>query len=113
MHDYHKALHVIEEATKQAQEKGKTKVTEVTMLVGKDSGYSGESIVLHFDNLKVGTICEDATMKIIDGDVYLRCPKCGEEFVRKPFEYNCPKCGTEAEPTERGKEVEIQSIVFE
>lgn len=113
MHDYHKALHVIEQATKEAGEKGKTKVTAINMVVGKDSGYAAEAIALHFDELSVGTICEGAKLNIRDGEVMLKCPTCGEVFVRKPFEYNCPKCGVEGEPTEFGKEVEVEGFEFQ
>lgn len=113
MHDYHKVLHVIEQAEKEAKENGKTKVKAIHMVVGKDSGYAAEAIQLHFEDLRKGTICEDAELDIKDGEVYLKCPSCGEEFLRKPFEYNCPKCETEGEPTERGKEVEVESIEFE
>lgn len=110
MHDYHKAADFLEEAAKKAQEAGKDKVSKIVIAVGDDSGYSGDSICMYFDELSKGTVCEGAKMAVHSIKAKLRCPKCGELFERKPFHFECPKCGTEGEPSEIGKEVKIESI---
>lgn len=113
MHDYHKAADFLEEATKKAKEAGKNKVTKIRIAVGEDSGYSGESISLYFEQLAAGTVCEGAEMAVDPVRTKLRCPQCGELFERKPFHFECPKCGTQGEPSEIGREVKIESIEME
>nr|WP_319487197.1 hydrogenase maturation nickel metallochaperone HypA [uncultured Caproiciproducens sp.] len=110
MHDYHKAVDFLEEASAKAKAAGRSKVTKINILVGDDSGYSGESIQMYFDDLSKGTICEGTEMGIQQVKSKLRCPKCNELFERKRFDFGCPKCGTQGEPSEVGREVKIESI---
>ena len=42
----------------------------------------------------------------------LRCPRCAATFERVPFHYECPKCGTPGEPTDIGKEMDIEGFTF-
>lgn len=113
MHDYHEAKRIIERATEEAKSKGKNKVTKINLVIGESSGYSGDSVKMYFDDESVGTICEGAQINIRSVKPQLRCPKCNELFVRKPFEFNCPTCNVEGVPSEIGKEMEIESIETE
>ena len=72
--------------------------------------YSGDSIRMHFEDAAQGTICEGAEICVREVKTMLRCPKCHELFVRRPFHFECPHCGTEGEPSEVGKEMAIESI---
>lgn len=110
MHDYHKAADFLKEASEKAEKAGKSKVTKINIAVGEDSGYSGESIQMYFEDLSKGTVCEGAEMEIHPIKSKLRCPKCNELFERKRFDFACPKCGTQGEPSEVGREVKIESI---
>ncbi len=110
MHEYHEAIHIIEHAVEQAKAEGKSKVTKINLVIGESSGYSGESIRMHFEDAAQGTICEGAEICVREVKTMLRCPKCHELFVRKPFHFECPHCGTEGEPSEVGKEMAIESI---
>lgn len=113
MHDYHKAADFLEEALTKLKETGKTRVTKIQIAVGDDSGYSGESIRMYFEQLAVGTACEKAEMTIDAVRPKLRCPNCGKLFERKRFHFECPDCGTEGEPSEIGREVKIEGIEME
>lgn len=113
MHDYHKAADFLKEASEKAEAAGKKKVTAVNIAVGEDSGYSGESIQMYFEDLSRGTVCEGARMNVRSVKSKLRCPKCNELFERRRFDFSCPTCGTQGEPSEVGREVKIESIEME
>ena len=110
MHEYHEAIHIIEHAIEEAKEKGYRKVTKINLVIGESSGYSGDSIRMHYEDAAQGTICEGAEICVRPVKTMLRCPKCHELFARKPFRFECPHCGTEGEPSEIGKEMAIESI---
>ena len=113
MHDYHKAVDIVNYGTEQVKKEGKSKVTKVNLVIGEDSGYSGDSIKMYFEDVSVGTVCEGAEISVRPVKTKLKCPKCGELFEKKPLEYDCPKCGTPGEPTEIGREVDIESVEME
>lgn len=110
MHEYHEAIHIIKHATEQAQKEGKIKVSKINLVIGENSGYSGETIKLFFEDAAKGTICENAEIAVKTVKTMLRCPKCKELFVRAPYKFECPHCGTLGEPSEVGKEMAIESI---
>ena len=113
MHEYHEAIHIIEHAMEQAMAEGKEKVTKINLVIGQDSGYSGDTIRLHFEDAAKGTICEGAEISVRPVRAMLKCPACGEMFVRKPFHFDCPHCGALGEPCEVGREMSIESIEAE
>lgn len=110
MHELHKAVDIIEHAIEHAKENGFSKVTKINLVIGNDSGFSGESIKMHFEDASAGTICEGAEIAVRQVETMLRCPKCHEMFVRKPFQDECPHCKVPGEPTAVGKEMAIDSI---
>lgn len=110
MHEYHEAIHIIEHAVDEAKAKGYQNVTKINLVIGESSGFSGDSIVMHFEDAAKGTICENAEISVRLVKTMLRCPNCRELFVRKPFHFECPHCGTEGVPSEIGKEMAIDSI---
>lgn len=113
MHEYHEAIHIIEHAIEQAVSEGKNKVTKIHLVIGESSGFSGETIQLHFEDAARGTICEGAEVTVRTVKSMLRCPGCNELFVRAPFKFSCPHCGQTGNPSEVGKEMSIESIEAE
>jgi hydrogenase nickel incorporation protein HypA/HybF len=113
MHDYHEAMKIIEYSTEQAKKEEKSKVAKIHLVIGDSSSYSEDSIRMYLEQNWSGTVCEGAELCARTVKTMLHCPKCGELFERKPFHYECPKCGTEGEPSDIGKEMEIESLEFE
>lgn len=113
MHDYHKAVDMVNFGTEKAKGMGKNKVTEIHLIVGESSGYSADSIRMYFKEVSAGTICEGAEVCIKEVKSMLQCPKCGEVFPRRLLHYECPKCGTEGQPSKIGTEIEIEDIEAE
>lgn len=85
-------------------------VKKITLVVGEDSGFVGESIQMYFDVIGRDTVCEGAQLEIIGVKPKLRCEQCGELFERKLFSFTCPVCGGDGEPTEFGKEFYIKDV---
>lgn len=113
MHEYPITQQIIKICTKHCEEAKAEKVIRVKLVVGETSGFIGESIQMYFDVISEGTPCEGATLDIVRVKPKLRCPACGELFVRAPMSFACPKCGTDGEPTEIGKEFYIEEIEVE
>ena len=113
MHEYHEAIHIIEHACEEAAKQRKNKVTKINLVIGESSGYSADSIRMHFEDAVKGTICEGAEITARTVKTMLRCPNCHELFARRPFHFDCPHCGTDGVPSEVGKEMSIESVECE
>ncbi len=113
MHDYHKAVDMVNFAKEKAEQLGKSKVTKINIVVGESSGYSADSICMYFKEVSEGTVCEGAEVNVKHVKSMLQCPNCGELYARKLMHYECPKCGTEGEPSKIGTEIEIEGIEAE
>ena len=90
--------------------KYKATVKAITLVVGEDSGFVGESIQMYFDVIGQGTVCEGAKLTSVGVKPKLKCQSCGELFERKLFSFTCPVCGGEGVPTEIGKEFYIKDV---
>lgn len=86
------------------------KVVGIHLVVGKDSGFIGDSIKLYFDCLAQGSCCEGANITIRPVEPMLSCKECGLLFPRNLGTYRCPACGGQGAPTQIGKECYVDSI---
>ena len=113
MHEYPITCHLVSLACEQATDRGSGRVSKITLVIGDDAGYVGDSIRLYFDAVAEGTRCAGADLDIIRIRPQLLCTGCGRHFIRKPFSFACPDCGADGRPTEIGKEFFIKSIELE
>lgn len=113
MHEYHKAVEWVEQANREAKERGASKVTALNVTFGESSGYSPEVVKNYFDEAAAGTACEGAVFHVTVTRSSLKCPACGEVFEKQLLNYKCPKCGAEGNPTESGQEVLLNSVECE
>lgn len=114
MHEYPLTLSIIEIASRYATEKN-SQVTKINLLIGEASGILGESIRLYFNEIALGTLCENAKIEIEWIKPLLKCNNCGLFFHRKPFSFACPNegCTGEGFPTDIGQEFYVKSIELE
>ena len=110
MHEYPVTLRIIDVASDSARENGAEKVKKIKLVMGEDCGYLADSIALYFDIIAAGTLCEGAELCFEYIKPQLRCKKCGNLFLRKPFVFTCPDCDGDGEPTEIGREFYLDSI---
>ena len=111
MHEYPITQQIIKIAVKHGKAAGAIKVDVITLVVGEQSGFIGESIQMYFDIIAQNTICQGAKLIIKPVKSKLKCGACGKYFYRKPFSFACPHCGGEGGPTEIGKEFYIEDIL--
>ena len=110
MHEHHEAIHIVEHAQMALEERGHTKVTKINLVIGESSGYSPEAVLMNFELVSQGTCCEGVEVTVKTVKTMLKCPNCGELFMKKPFHFECPHCNTPGVPSEIGKEMAIDSI---
>ena len=107
-------LPVTEQIIKLAEEHGQkaraSKIESIRIVIGERSGIARESIMMYFDIVSKGTLCEGAVLEIESVKSKLSCPSCGTLFERKPMRFDCPSCGADGEPTEIGREFYIDSV---
>jgi len=113
MHEYPITQQIIEIAEKHCMEVAAKKVKKVTLVVGDYSGVVSESIDMYFSVIAEGTLCEGAKIEVERIRPKLKCPACGELFVKRPMSFVCPECGTDGNPTEIGKEFYVKEIEVE
>lgn len=115
MHEYPITEAIIEIAQRHARSHGAGRVARITLVVGENSGYLPECIELYFDIIARDGLCKGADLTFERVRPLLRCRRCGETFLRKPFEFACPRpgCDGEGAPTDIGREFYVKSIEIE
>ena len=113
MHEYPITERIVHMAEDHCRKAGGSKVLRIRLVVGDYSGFVPESILMYFDIIAEGSLCDGAALDFTRVKPKLRCPACGELFEREPMSFACPKCGTDGEPTDIGKEFYIESIEVE
>lgn len=110
MHEHHITQQIIKIAQETAQLNNASKVTRISLVVGEFSGFIGDSIVLYFDILSEGTLCEGAQLEIEYIPMKMWCTHCSTYFKRKKYSFDCPACGHPGAPTNIGKEFYVDHI---
>ncbi|GHU49089.1 hydrogenase maturation nickel metallochaperone HypA [Clostridia bacterium] len=110
MHELPVTENIVKIAVKHGEKFRASKVESISLVVGEQSGFIGESISMYFDVISKGTICEGAEIQIKAIKPQLRCTVCGAFFYRKPLSFQCTECGGDGAPTDIGKEFYIESI---
>lgn len=113
MHEFPITEHIVKLASEECEKAGGTRVKSVKLVCGDYCGYVPESIHMYFDVIGKDTPCDGAEIIIERVTPKLKCPACGELFVKGHLTFACPKCGADGEPTEIGKEFYIDSIEVE
>ena len=113
MHELPITEQIIKIAEEHCTKAGASRVTNISLVIGENSGVEGGSIRMYFDVISEGTCCEGADLTMTPVKPQLRCKNCGKLFVRAPFSFSCPDCGADGEPTEIGREFYIDTIEVE
>lgn len=88
-----------------------SKITEVTLEIGKMRAAVPELLTSAFQELAQGTIFEGANLKIIEKDLDLECRACGRHIeAEDSLLYGCPACGSHKIKLLSGNELKINSI---
>lgn len=110
MHEYPITQQIVKIATEKARENKASRIKKITLVVGEQSGFIGDSIQMYFDFIAKGTLAEGAILQIENVKPKLKCTSCENYFIRKPFSFACPQCGHDGVPTEIGREFYVKDI---
>lgn len=113
MHELSIAMSIIEISEKNAIENNATKISSLTLQVGKLSGIVMEALETAMISAKKNTMLHDAQ---INYDLILgksKCEECGNEFDTEDIYTLCPKCNSFKTTIIQGKELHLASIDIE
>ncbi len=107
MHELSIAQSVVEEIVNRL---GDTRVTKVTLEIGKLSGVVVESIRFCFDLVTDSTPLQGAKLIVNEPDGQCQCQSCGETFTTSDPIVLCPTCGAAEVDVLTGRDMRIKSV---
>jgi len=96
-----------------AREQGASRVTAVTLRVGRLSGVVPDLLGSAFDACKKGTLAEGARLEIETAPFDFRCRACGGDDVRDDPAVACAACGSSDVELRGGMDIVVQRIEVE
>src|SRR5262249_6484006 len=89
------------------------KVTHVTLRIGRLRQVVKDTLEFYFAIVGKDTVCEGATLEIVDVPAVLRCRSCENEWEIEIPAFMCGTCGTGAVEVASGEEFMVESIEVE
>ena len=110
MHEMGIMAGVLDTVRTAAEDAGATKVTSVSLSIGRMTEAIEDVLVLAWEALSEGTICEGAELKVTMIEPRSRCVECGHEFTHDRFHRACPECDNPLTELIAGREMQLDSI---
>lgn len=95
MHEYSIVQALVDRVEREATKRGATRVAAISVRIGALSGVETSLLATAFETFRDGTICEGATMTIVDVAASWSCSACGTP-VAAGEALRCPDCGAPA-----------------
>lgn len=113
MHELSIAASIVEQATEICRRSSGTRVTAVTLRIGRLAGVHQSALRFGFDLVAADTPLADATLTIVDVPVRVWCPACTAEVELPGLQrFACPACGLPTGEIRAGRELEIESLAL-
>ncbi|WP_461864014.1 hydrogenase nickel incorporation protein HypA [Thermococcus sp.] len=134
MHEWALADGIVRTAIEFARTHGKDKILGIRVVLGELQDVNEEILKFAIDEIKKGTIAEDAEVEFVLEEAEFRCRNCGHEWklreVRESFNERikedihfipevvhaflaCPKCGSRDFEVVKGRGVYLSAIKVE
>lgn len=113
MHEYSIVQSLLDMCEEHAKANDASKVTKVTVKIGKLSGVEPHLLQTAFDTFKEKTVCDGAEFDMKIQGVVIECKNC---FVRSELGENvfkCPECGSTDISITDGEEMYLMSLEME
>ncbi|MBS3899100.1 MAG: hydrogenase maturation nickel metallochaperone HypA [Dethiobacter sp.] len=107
MHELSLVSALVEEVSRDAQERGVSRITSVSLAVGKRAHALPHALLFCFDLIKRDTILAAAQLIIEVIPPLFHCESCGLSETHDALWLDCTCCGLPAVPT-GGTELEIR-----
>lgn len=88
-----------------------SKITQVTLEIGKLSCVEPEALRFGFDVVMKGSLAEHAELFITELDGLGLCQQCGQQSVMKTLHDPCASCGSPDVKILQGMEMKIKDLV--
>lgn len=113
MHELSVATKVLNTALASVKDDGKTSIEEIELNIGAMNDYEPEWLQKYLDKLSVGTIAENAKIKINHMPIEFKCRACGCEFEFEKYgaSVGCPGCGGINYEVVSGRQIEIARLI--
>jgi len=111
MHEFSLCQSVISIAKKAAIDNSK-EVSKVVVKIGNLAGVDIESLEFWFPVAAKESILEQAKLEIIHEQAIAKCKTCEHEFELTKLYEQCPNCGSFEKDILKGKDMLVESIVF-
>ncbi len=114
MHELSIANSIVEIAAEHARQQGGSRVTGVTLRIGRLSCVHEDALRYSFDLVSEGTPLAGASLAVIEVPVRIWCPDCRSEVELPGIQrFACPACGHLSGDIRAGRELDIESIQIE
>ena len=110
MHEFSIIQNVIDIVKESACEKGLTKVTKVTLVIGKMRQIVPEAMQFAFEAATKGDLLEHSELAMKFKPIKMKCNTCDAVFEVEDNEYFCTACNGSDLSIIQGQELIIQSI---
>jgi hydrogenase nickel incorporation protein HypA/HybF len=110
MHEMGIMAGVLDSVCAAAKDAGATKVTSVSLSIGRMTEAIEDVLVFAWEALSEGTMCEGATLQVTMVEPRSRCLECGHEFEHDRFHRTCPVCDNPLTELIAGREMQLDSI---
>lgn len=111
MHEFSLCQSVISIAKKAANDNSK-EVSKIIVKVGKLAGVDTESFEFWFPVAAKDSSLEQAKLELIIEDAIAKCNSCNQEFTITKLYEPCPNCGSFEKNILKGKDMLVESIIF-
>jgi len=88
-----------------------SKVTQVTLEIGKLSCVEPEALRFGFDVVMKGSLAENAELSITELDGLGLCQQCGQQLVMETLYEPCAWCGSPDVKIVQGMEMKVKDLV--
>lgn len=110
MHEFGIIQSIFQALEKIALENHLSKITIVTLRIGKLRQVVPENLQFAFETLAKDTKASGAKLILIEEPIKMRCQTCLQEFIVQDQTYLCPKCGASDLITLTGQEIVLENI---
>jgi len=110
MHELSIAMEIVHIAEKEAQKAKVQSFTLAELEIGTLSGVEAYSLESAWPMAIVGTVLENAKLKIETINARAKCTECSHEFDISHQYDVCPQCGSYFKEVLKGKEMRVKSF---
>ncbi|MCX7784905.1 MAG: hydrogenase maturation nickel metallochaperone HypA [candidate division WOR-3 bacterium] len=91
MHEFTITQSILNQVLTTAQKHKAKRINKIKLQIGEGSAIIPECVRFYFDQIKIGTIAENAILDFEKIPVKVQCPQCKKEFLGLEITCNCQK----------------------